>query len=216
MFDLSPEHAERVARETNKTYASKHIPAIYERESGHFWRDFPEEILEELRKRAPGTRAVDLGCGPGDGAVRLREAGFSVSCFDKSGKMLRRAIEKGFPTEVGDLRRPLPYGSGEFDLAFVYTALTHVPLHQTQSTLAGIRDILAENGALAVGVTLPIHNEAPRQRVSRRWNRDRLIVTYTPRELLCQLGAAGFDTQDPYVHINPQERSRYLTVIVNR
>lgn len=51
---------------------------------GQFQRGIYERIAAEARKGAPGTKALEIGCGAGDQAACLTEQGFSVLATDLS------------------------------------------------------------------------------------------------------------------------------------
>ena len=75
------------------------------------------EVLPEDRRRG---RALDIGCGLGDNAVRLAHAGFKVTAFDLSETAIRWAAKR-FPNlqidwRVADLVNPPEDFYGVFDL----------------------------------------------------------------------------------------------------
>jgi SAM-dependent methyltransferase len=75
------------------------------------------EVLPEDRRRG---RALDIGCGLGDNAVRLAHAGFKVTAFDLSETAIRWAAKR-FPDlqidwRVADLVNPPEDFYGVFDL----------------------------------------------------------------------------------------------------
>ncbi len=78
------------------------------------------EWLENLPAAQRKGRALDVGCGLGDNAVRLAHAGFSVTAFDLSQTAIRWAKER-FPDlnikwRVADLIDPPEDFIGAFDL----------------------------------------------------------------------------------------------------
>lgn len=72
-------------------------------------------------KIAPGSRILDLGCGPGIVAAELSKAGYRVSCMDFSSRLLLRARDmlkeetRFSPSFVQADGHSLPYRSGSFD-----------------------------------------------------------------------------------------------------
>jgi ubiquinone/menaquinone biosynthesis C-methylase UbiE len=62
-----------------------------------------------------GDRALDLGCGTGEDAVRLGAAGASVSAIDASPRMVQVALARGVDAWVLNLEN-LDAIDGEFDL----------------------------------------------------------------------------------------------------
>ncbi|MEC7212169.1 MAG: class I SAM-dependent methyltransferase, partial [Pseudomonadota bacterium] len=57
-----------------------------------------------LARLAEGAAILDLGCGVGDSAVRMRDAGFAVSCTDASPDMDTRLSDASDATSVEPCR----------------------------------------------------------------------------------------------------------------
>ena len=77
-----------------------------------------------------GNRAIDLGCGSGDNALFLAEAGFEVVGVDFSEAAVRQAREKAARSGVsratflaGDITGPLDGVHGPFDLVVLYNVV---------------------------------------------------------------------------------------------
>lgn len=76
------------------------------------------EWLESLPEERRKGRALDIGCGLGDNAVRLAEAGFDVTAFDISETAVRWAAQR-FPDHDIDWRTAdLVDPPEEFEAAF--------------------------------------------------------------------------------------------------
>jgi SAM-dependent methyltransferase len=78
------------------------------------------EWLEALPEDRRQGRALDIGCGLGDNAVRLAQAGFKVTAFDLSETAIKWAAKR-FPDmeidwRVADLVNPPDEFLGAFDL----------------------------------------------------------------------------------------------------
>lgn len=119
------------------------------------WKD----RLVRMAAVQPGERALDLACGTGDIAVRLRDAGARVVGLDLTHRMLALAAAKpgqaGIRWVCGDmLALPVPDRSQH-----VVTAgygLRNVP--DLRASLAEIRRVLVPGGRfLSLDFTLPAH-----------------------------------------------------------
>jgi malonyl-CoA O-methyltransferase len=84
------------------------------------------EMLGEVR----GLRIADIGCGTGRHALRLAQAGASVTAVDFSGVMLERAQRKPGAEAVRfvchDLADPLPFEAAWFDRVLCCLVIEHV------------------------------------------------------------------------------------------
>jgi SAM-dependent methyltransferase len=69
---------------------------------------------------------LEVGCGPGDFAARLREHGVEVVALDRSEQMVELARARGVDARPGDVRE-LPFEDGAFDVAVANFMLYHVP-----------------------------------------------------------------------------------------
>ena len=78
------------------------------------------EWLEGLPDERRQGRALDIGCGLGDNAARLAQAGFRVTAFDLSATAIGWAAERfsglGIDWRVADLVNPPEEFLGAFDL----------------------------------------------------------------------------------------------------
>jgi SAM-dependent methyltransferase len=90
-------------------------------------------LLDDLASRAPGRRALDVGCGTGGITVELARRGFDVTGIDHSPAMMevaRRKVE-ALPGDVkvdfrsGDVR-DLPFEDASFDLLTCQGVLHHL------------------------------------------------------------------------------------------
>jgi len=104
--------------------------AIYNRHWGADYRREALPILERLllSRLKPGKAVLDVCCGTGHFAARVRDLGFAVTGFDASGEMLRFAAENAPGCEF--IRcdvRDFELGR-KFDAAYsVFESLNHVP-----------------------------------------------------------------------------------------
>ena len=119
------------------------------------WKD----VLVRMAAVTPGESALDLACGTGDIAARLREAGADVTGLDLTHRMLRLAAGKpelaGMRWVCGDmLALPIPDASQHIVTAGY--GLRNVP--DVRQSLREIRRVLVPGGRfLSLDFTLPRH-----------------------------------------------------------
>jgi SAM-dependent methyltransferase len=88
--------------------------------------DAPSLAFDAVAEVAP-RRVLEVGSGPGELAVRIREElGAEVVAIDSSERMVELARERGVDARVGDVQE-LPFADGEFDCAVAAWMLYHVP-----------------------------------------------------------------------------------------
>ena len=117
------------------------------------WKD----VLVRMAAVTPGERALDLACGTGDIAARLRAAGADVTGLDLTYRMLRRAAAKpelaGMCWVCGDMLA-LPIPDASQDIVTAGYGLRNVP--DLRQSLREIRRVLAPGGRfLSLDFTLP-------------------------------------------------------------
>ena len=93
--------------------------------------------LERAADAAPGTRALDFGCGSGNVSAHLVELGMDVTAADVSPEFLR-LIGDRLPVRTLRLngRDLAGVPDGSFDLAAAYSVLHHIPDY-----LAAVREL---------------------------------------------------------------------------
>jgi SAM-dependent methyltransferase len=85
-----------------------------------------EEILFDAVKEFAPTRVLEVGCGAGAMAARVRdEVTSQIVAVDSSERMVELTRERGIETYVADVQE-LPFGDGEFDCVFAGWLLYHV------------------------------------------------------------------------------------------
>ena len=140
-------------------------PALYGR-----YEDERTRPAAELLARVPlsgATRAVDLGCGPGNSTelVARRFPGAEVLGIDNSEAMLAAARER-LPAarfEAGDIARWTPAADAAPDLIYANAALQWVPDHEV--LIPRLFAALAPGGVLAV--QMPDNRAEPTHRLMR-------------------------------------------------
>lgn len=106
------------------------------RQPHYKWRhqDLTRQFISGFQMLLSGNKVLDLGCGAGSDALRLKRYDLHVQGLDISEVMLEVAKEqvKGVDFILGDLRQ-LPFAEGQFDgvwanASFIY--LKKPDLHQ--------------------------------------------------------------------------------------
>jgi SAM-dependent methyltransferase len=157
------------------------------------------EPLAEARARfaarlAPGARVLDVGCGPGWDAERLRELGLRVCGLDRSGGMLAEARSRGLPLLLGDMRA-LPVRDGALDGLWVCASFLHIPKRDGPAVLRAFGRALRPGGIVYICV---------KQGDSERWvehsaGRRRFFAFYSEREFDERLVAQGFTVLEGWI-----------------
>lgn len=127
-----------------------------ENESSLFnaWYERPEML--RLAGEVTGLAVLDAGCGSGPLASALHERGARVTGLDASAAMVglaRRRLGQDADVRVGDLREPLPFDDGAFDLVVASLVLHY--LQDWSGPLAELRRVLRPGGRVLVSVNHP-------------------------------------------------------------
>jgi SAM-dependent methyltransferase len=150
------------------------------------WEAMPPDAVPErfaqrrdwLLARVPrGARVVDLGCGAGEFASALREAGARPVGVDVAREALRRAAARDPQL---DLRRwppgePLPLPDAAFDVAWAGEVLEHVV--DLAPWLSEVRRVLRPGGELLLST--PHHG--PGRMLALALSRRRFAEHFEPR-----------------------------------
>ena len=130
-----------------------------------------EELLEsetlELLGDVRGKKILDAGCGQGRFSAILSSHGAAVTAIDGSQKLITAANSRYLGDSnpafsVHNLKKPLPYKDGEFDIVFSGMTLMDIdPLHET---LAEFSRVLSPDGFLLFSILHPfISSGAPKK-----------------------------------------------------
>jgi methionine biosynthesis protein MetW len=100
-----------------------------------YWRQaddtFDHERLDLLARHVrTGERVLEVDCGPGVLAAKLRDQGALVTATDLSTVAVERACAKGIPCTRVDLdTEPLPFADAAFDCVVSNSAIEHRFFH---------------------------------------------------------------------------------------
>lgn len=122
-----------------------------------YWDSFEQRKLAPYIREAAGKKVLDAGAGTGRVAVRLAEAGATVTALDISPEMLARLHHKNraIQTVEGDVEN-MPFADGYFDM--VFSSLTLVHLKKVEPFLDECYRVLKDGGLLAL---VNIHYRKP-------------------------------------------------------
>lgn len=110
-----------------------------------------------LTKVPAATRTVlELGCGGGQDARRLSDAGFEVTAMDLSSEAVdyarRSHPDAAITWVVGDMATPLPFDDAQFDMVVSNQALHMFPHTVTVRVFEEIARVIRPGGLLAFHV----------------------------------------------------------------
>ena len=119
-----------------------------------YWRQaddtFDHERLELLASRVrSGERVLEVDCGPGVLAAKMRDRGAEVQATEISQVAAERARTKGIPTlHLNSETEPLPFPDGEFDVVVSNSMIEHRFFYE--HTLDEAARVLRPGGRLIV------------------------------------------------------------------
>lgn len=151
------------------------------------------EYFERARRRFPGGRVLDIGCGEGRHAIAFAERGHPVVALDYEPLALARA--QGFAVRAS-ARAPihwlladafdLPFPPATFPFALDYGLFHHVKVADQARYIAGLRRVLAPGGYLLLSVFSTNFQHYPGEVRSRNWivHRDHYDRFFTQEDLV--------------------------------
>lgn len=104
-----------------------------------------EAVVGELSNLAKG-RVLDLGCGDGDYAKRLKDIGFSVIAADIDKERFKYHREIEF--QHCDIREKIPFPDGHFDYVILMEVIEH--LRNPYMVMPQIYRIIKKGGTLII------------------------------------------------------------------
>ncbi len=160
-----------------------------------------------------GRMALDVGCGLGDNADALSQAGWKVTAFDISEDAIAWA-KKRFPDaavnfEVANLLAPPPLWSGAFDLVFeCYNIQAFAPGKLRTRAIEAVSRLVRPGGRLFVYSLLGKGNQELED--GPPWP-----LTLSDLDAFKEHGLE-IDIQRPGVHIDASGMAPYVTALFNK
>jgi len=152
-------------------------------------RDTPDQDLQAFLDAVTlGGHVMDLGCGPGNSAAMMRDAGLNVDAVDASSGMVRVAREQydidARLATFDDINGVDVYDGVWANFSLLHAAKTDMPRH-----LAAIHTALKAGGVFHIGTKLG--TDEMRDSIGRMYS------YYEADELLGLLKDAGFTPRKP-------------------
>lgn len=97
-----------------------------------------------------GEHVLDLGCGTGTIAARLKTEfpGIDISCADSDPAMLNIVADRGLKVYQADLDKRLPFADGYFRVVIMVDAIEHA--ESRKQTILEVRRILTRDGTIVI------------------------------------------------------------------
>lgn len=103
------------------------------------------DVIVERVIRHPKGKLLDVPCGEGALSVRMRDAGFDVTCADIDPQLFKA---EGFEVRAANLNERLPFGDGQFDYVTCINGLHRV--YAVDRALSEIARVLKPDGLLCL------------------------------------------------------------------
>ena len=171
--------------------------------------------IRRLIEPVNGLDLTDLGCGTGQHAVRLAEAGAKVAAVDFSQGMLARARQRPGAGKVRfiqrDLSEPLPFAADSFDRVLCSCALEHV--EKLEVAMSEMARICRPAGWIVI---IEMHPGLRRQDVAASFRDPRTGQEIRPRSQEYQVGEyvmaalrAGLRIEEMREPVDPSGKYRW-------
>lgn len=173
----------------------------------------PALLAELLREVPRGGRILDLGCGPGQDARRLKAGGHPVVGLDFSASLLAHARRKGrrLPLVQADMRR-LPFRPRAFDAVWAAASFVHLPKPVLRPSLRALASLVREGGWLAATLA-----QGRRSGLLRKgWLPGRFFARWRKRELAAAMAATGWQIVRLQAVVNRERKGRWLVLLARR
>ena len=194
---------------------------VAERYAGNLFREldrkpFDREVLQRFAKATEGRGPVcDMGCGPGQIARFLRDAGADVQGLDLSPGMLAqaRALSPDIEFREGNMLA-LPFGDSELAGITAFYAIVNLPQELLDQVFREMLRVLMPGGLLL----LAFHVGGKAVRTSELWGRpvSMEFFFFEAVSIEQKLRAEGFSIEeilerDPYPpEVEHQSRRAYI------
>jgi SAM-dependent methyltransferase len=130
--------------------------AAHRREHASAWIDEPTLFARWAQQFFPRTGILlDLGAGQGADSRFFAKQGYTVHSTDFSPEAVACNTQKStavanYTASTLDLREPLPYPDGHFDIVYAHLSLHYCTREETRSIFGEIRRVLKRGGVLAL------------------------------------------------------------------
>lgn len=148
-------------------------------------------FLQRLRKERK-SRLLELGAGTGQDSIFFQENGLAVVATDLSPRMVERCRRKGLEAYVMDLKG-LSFPPESFDAAYAMNCLLHVPNAEMDAVLEAIREPLAPEALLYIGVYAGADVEGV---LAEDWHEPKRFFSFRSNETLLRMVEPYFEILD--------------------
>lgn len=150
------------AAEGKESEVWKNLHTSYQKQD---WTDRPSLFAEAVSPYLPATgKILELGAGLGQDSNFFVKAGYEVVCTDIETTSLVDSLsnivdehKKRITVDRVDLREPLPYENGSFDVVYAHLSLHYFGREMTQKIVNEIERVLKPGGLFAF-ITNSIHD----------------------------------------------------------
>ncbi|WP_152392705.1 class I SAM-dependent methyltransferase [Paenibacillus guangzhouensis] len=116
-----------------------------------------EKFLHQLRSSNKKT-LLEIGAATGIDSLYFKEHGIDVISIDLSNEMISYCKAKGLEAYVMDFYN-LDFANNTFDAVYALNCLLHVPKHEIEDVLLGIRRIMKPDALFYMGLYGGIDSE---------------------------------------------------------
>jgi len=106
------------------------------------------ELVKQLIKHVNIKNTLDVGCGLGEFAFKLKKLGLNVSCVDGSLNYINRLKKLGFKAKQADFNKNLPFNDKKFDFISCLEVIEHI--ENAENLIKEIKRVLKDNGYLLI------------------------------------------------------------------